>query len=340
MEECMKHRPLQKLSDFVVEEMPVVLAQSPAQLPEASKHLAALVPETVVTEAMHERRGLALLDVTMLEAGIVHSGHTAPRELTALVERIAGDEYPVLTYENIVLINPGEDLRTFTAGEVGAVEKSFYRQHWFVEDRLLAATRAVISTLDKLDEGDCAGAAIELRAVPPCLIAVRNATDMLRGMPKEHFQAFRKYLGVHPVRDLKGPSGAFTARIPALEFALRGDELPSSYRQYIEDNWLYLPRRDRAILRRILNESTQGRTLEKAYRKNGSPKELTSPLNALSDFFLEFRKVHLRAVGKHIPEALNDATLGTAGEKPGTFLRERLAHSRRADKQQDGGTND
>ena len=249
-------RPLEAVSDFVIEAFPEMLELSPHVLVEQSKKLLASLSQEVVSRTTSSGwPSVASLDVKMFEAGIVHSGLTPPPRLTELVDQLSAGETPALTYEELVLANPAGDLRRFTRGTVGETEKAFYREHYFIEECLERAILKVRSAVEELlpnmvlaHDPDVPAATQAHTGVEDDLLLVIASTAKLGQMPEGHFEVFRKYLNSNPLRNLKGPSGAFTARIPLLELLFRGNELPVEYTRYLETNWQYFPRQGRVEL--------------------------------------------------------------------------------------------
>jgi hypothetical protein len=154
------------------------------------------------------------------------------------------------------------------------------------------------------------------------LSAVVGLTQQLGEMPEGHFAQFRRFLTSHPRRGYKGPSGAFTAKIPILEFMLRGESLSDSYRNYIQDNLRYFPQRDREKLESVQRQPS----LTNIYLNLGKPPELLPLLENVHEFLKQFRATHYRTIAAQIPEAIRDGgAAGTGGEaNPGQFLRERM----------------
>ena len=162
-ESSLETRPLGVISDFVVQELPQTLSRIRGGLPAYHlAHTADLLTRKLLTKTAQEalnhphQAELASLDLKMLESGIVHSGATPPAGLETLVNAFSAtaDQPPALTYEEIVIINPPQDPRLFTQGEIGNSENAFYNGH-----------RKIEGHLDKVIEGAKAG--IDLLAANP-----------------------------------------------------------------------------------------------------------------------------------------------------------------------------
>jgi hypothetical protein len=325
-ERRMKQRPLGIVSDYIVEQMPKDLAA----VRRGEKHPLSLLPDyglmpDVLEPALHDptQRDLAGLDLKMLEAAIVHSNGIPPLALTEAVDRFAAqnDQPAVLTYEELILLNPDGDMRTFTDGKIGASETDFYRGHRYIEAHLetaIQATRAVLT----MDSPGKATEALQTGAREMAEV-VAYMGRFRRDFSTDDFAVFRQYVTSHPLRGLKGPSGAFTARFPELDLIVAGDSLLDIHRPYITDHLQYFPREGRQRLQEALASAADGESVVSAIAKfdNASLVEATSKLVAqLGDF----RAQHYGAVGRHVPQALRGEIKGTAGSDAKQFLSGRI----------------
>lgn len=350
-------RPLGPVSDFVVVQMPQLLVSIQSGQSDVDG-FASSVEDLIgrsgfrVNQVLNlkpsnryphvQARDLAALDLKMLEAAIVHNGGDAPERLVHLVDEFAQvtNQPPGLTYEELIYINPRTDMRTFTAGEVGKSEYDFYVGHRMVEDQLAGTIRDVQEAGTVLDDVGTKGlnesvglltkASAYFYGVIPYLKAMETR------MPTEHFKVetgFRRYFNSRnrKGKELKGPSGAFTAGIPIIELHLAGENLPEESHNYLANNFQYFPRGgDGQVLGRVeINTATEavnnGETLTAIADSLGNPPELMSSITELSDLIREFRGYHFRLVKKQLPEAVVDQVAGSGGERtPGTFLRERM----------------
>jgi hypothetical protein len=330
----MKVRPLCEVSDFVIENFPEALESPSTELIQWCEKILARLSEDRIAQAIRSNeRDVATLDLKMIEAGIVHSGLEPPPNLMALVDKFSGKEIPGLSYEEIVLMNPDCDMRIFTRGVVGITEARFYQEHAVIEDCLARAIKKVRTAIARLHSPATSHpvmrAAQELQGIKKELDAVVASIVKLGNMAPEHFAMFRKYLTSHPIRDLKGPSGAFTARIPLLELLFRGDELPDEYIRYLRENWQYFPRQGRAEITEALSLADEGNTLITLWNRMQSPQSLLECITTIGKFFNRFRQVHYQTVKRQIPEAIKGELAGTGGEaNPGVFLRERMRTTR------------
>lgn len=330
-------RPLADVSNFVVDTLPSVLEEVRGgrvgvdALAGYVDRLLVQLPMSVVHNVLVDQRSrdLAGLDLKILDTAIAHSGGNPPERLTSLVNEFSEvtDQPAGITYEEIILVNPVQDRRTFTRGEVMVTEAAFYEGHRIIEEHLDRAIDIVKGGIQKLTEGvggidEVAG---NIRQTQEDLKAVILKTHALGAQSREHFSEFRKYLSTHPIRGTKGPSGAFTAGIPTLELLLAGESLPEEYIQYLEENKIYFPRQGRKNIQNARESMSNGLTLTSLAIHLGDPYVLGQNINGFSQLVRRFRGEHYKAVRNQIPEAISGKMAGTAGEQdPGTFLRNRM----------------
>lgn len=350
-------RPLGQVSDFVVVQMPQLLAgiQSGQNDVESfANSVEDLIGqnESRVSQVLSlkpsnryphvQARDLAALDLKMLEAAIVHNGGNPPERLVELVDEFAPatNQPPGLTYEELIYINPRTDMRTFTTGDVGKSEYDFYVGHRMVEDQLAGTIRDVQEAGLLLKEVGTKGIKESVGLLTKASAYFYGVIPYLKAMetrmPTQHFKVetgFRRYFSSRNRKgqELKGPSGAFTAGIPIIELHLAGENLPEDSHNYLTNNFQYFPRGgDGQVLGRVeINVATEavnnGLTLTAIADRLGNPPELMNSITELSDLIREFRGYHFRLVKKQLPEAVRDQVAGSGGEKtPGTFLRERM----------------
>jgi len=331
-------RPLGELSNFVVDRMPHVLADIHSgrthvdNLSYAAGNLVQNLTSRTLDEVLanSELADVAGLDLKMLELGIVHSGGRAPAELMSLVDEFAAhtDQPGGLTYEEIVIINPSSDMRLFSHGDAGNTEAHFYSVHRVIEghlDNTIAVVREGIDDLVYHGNERVEEVASSLAASVEPLVELGRGTHSLGEQSAEHFKVFRPYLSTHPLRGSKGPSGAFTAGIPALETYLSGSNLPSEYFGYLRENAEYFPRAGRLKIDQAVEAARQKRSLTDINNGLGNPEAITGILVTMSELLRRFRGEHYRAVRRQIPEALDGQAAGTGGEAdPGEFLRSRM----------------
>lgn len=331
-------RPLGLVSSYVVEDLPQELdyvrhnLTSPSKL---SSRVGILVgslssPQIQAVLLDPSKRDLAGLDLKMLEAALTHSEALIPGKLSELVNVFSEkSEQPTgLSYEEIILINPPDDRRTFTRGGVGETEAAFYEGHKSIEmylDETIKNMRRDIYVLSHRGSDAVKDVAGNTAAIQQNLDEIIGTTHRIGEQNKDHFAVFRQYFGSHPIRGTKGPSGAFTAGVPTLEILLAGEKLPDEYMQYLRANRIYFPRDGRLKLDEARDFAKKGMTLSSLSQRLGNPSELTESINSLGALFRRFRGEHYKAVKNQVPEALSGSIAGSGGEQnPGEFLRDRM----------------
>lgn len=357
--ERIPQRPLGELSDFVVEELPDALTEirsgkgSVSTLVDHADALVTSMDQDVVMRLLDQKSvagiagysrfnhhgDLAGLDVKMLEAGIVHSGGEPSPRLSEAVSlfSITNDQPAVITYEEIIMGNeygnPVKDPRLFTAGDVGQAETDFYRGHAHIDKNVRAITNQVgyaQFALETHGENGLERAAQELtRATTVMKTALADLDAFRTNLSPEDFNVFRQYLGTHPIRNLKGPSGAFTETIPVLDLQLAGEMMADQHKEYLQANLMYFPRKGRREIMHGIREAEKGNSLMSVYKKIGEPSELTQPIKDILDFVRSFRGRHYKTVQTQVPGALTGDIAGTGGEiHPRTFLMDRITETK------------
>lgn len=267
-----------------------------------------------------KRLDLFALDLKMQEARFVYAGKRVPRWLSLSVDVVAWltNQPSVLTYEELIFINPQEETRTLTTGEIGKTEAMFYGAHLLIEQNIERAIKRVRGAIlcDVSEER-----IKRLEGIEDCLSPVVEGVRALGKMPSEHFGEFVGHLDAHAkYREHKIPNGGFSAGFHVLEILLRGGDLPVKYLWYFEDNNRYFPRKGRREIQEALELTREHGGLASISERVGSVL-LTERVTALKKFFVEFRAVHYRTVARQEPEILS----GTGEESHyGDFLRERI----------------
>lgn len=260
------------------------------------------------------------LDLKMQEARLVYGDKRVPRWLSLSIDAIAWltDQPSVLTYEDLIFINPPEGIRTLTTGETGKTEAMFYGAHLLIEQNLERATEKVRAAIlcESPEER-----IQRLEGTEDCLSPVVEGVRALGNIPPEHFGEFVGHLDAHAkYRKHRIPNGGFSAGFHVLEILLRGCDLPLKYLWYFEDNRVYFPRKGRRQLQQALELTREHGGLASISERAGSVL-LTERVTALKKFFIEFRTAHYGTVARQEPEILS----GEGEESDyGEFLRERI----------------
>lgn len=266
------------------------------------------------------------LDLKMREARIVHEGSASPWWLKRAIDMVGflTHQPSVLTYEELIFVNPGRKTRTLTAGEVGKAEVMFYKAHLLIEENLERAIRKVRNAILCGDSGERVR---HLEEVEGFLSSVVEGVKELGEMPPEYFGQIIDFLDAHAkYRKHKIPNGGFSAGFHVLEILLRGGDLPLKYLWYFEDNKPYFPRRGRREIRDALELTRTHGGLVRISEKSQDP-AFKARVGVIKQFFLEFRAAHYGTVARQEPEILSPT-----GEEShyGEFLRDRIKDTPRA----------
>lgn len=330
-------RPLGRVSDFVVYDLPsrLALIREGKSVNELSKTVEEMTPNTRFLRTLSASdKDLALLDLKMAMFGIIHSGGEPGQKLIEAVKKLAYecDQPESITYEEIIMVNPADDPRLFTNGEVGQAEYDFYHTHRLIEpileNALVYAQRARESLKINQDLGAAAFVSISADSI---ILANQFVEAVGQQMNPDDFAVFRKYLGSDQKTGLPGPSGAYTFRVPLLDLMLAGEQFPEKYGNSIakNGNLRFFPREGRDKLKIEIESSLSGKgeslvALNKKLRFSHATPQLEKMRTALIDF----RGRHYRGVVKQLPGAVGDPNAkGTSGENDlGGFLRERVKY--------------
>lgn len=349
-----KTRPLRGLSDYITQDFPSDLLASregkitKIALQQKAENLARSALERGLPRNHTGARSIARLDTMMLYTGLVHEKVAVGRQMRRLVRRLQGKgNVPVLTYEDVILSNPPSDIRTFTTGAVGDAEANFYRLHQDIERTL----RPIVVKIANITKGrnlpeERTGVYSSLQVALPSLNTLRTNTNATnRDLAKSHFDSFRVYFTPIPrsasinrifKRTYGGPSGAFSATIPALDLMTAGGDFRDPIRKYIRKNKKLMPSADRKLLTVAVRVARERRSLSDRILK-GEKVTLLKPLTEpLLQSLLQFRNAHKGAVMKHLPGLMEGEAgkQGTAGIVDGAgFFGRRIAKIQRVQQQ-------
>ena len=339
------NRPLGRFSDFVVAELPASLTairkgrSDYSNLNELSHELIeGLTPDVMATAtATQDNADLALLDLLIMDNALVRTTGPNPK-LTALDDSLAAanDRPPIITYEDVVLTNPlYTDCRLHTNEEIGLSERDFYIAHREIEgdlDVLIDTSKEVIYILKQDDLNTIGNVAEMLHTAGLRWVDINARMELLwKAMPKEHFITIRDYFLSHPIRTTpdgekyKGPSGAFTAKIPVFEILFAGETMKPEQFHYFKDNEMYFPRKGREEIQDALQYLEEGSTLTQLASLLGNPPILKTELDQFDHYLNQFRGMHYAGIKHQIPGAVEGNVSGSAGEvKVGQFLKGRM----------------
>ncbi|MFJ4622336.1 hypothetical protein [Streptomyces sp. NPDC088812] len=251
---------------------------------------------------------LVQLDLLFMLNGYLPAGPAAfPRPLLAAVtDRCA--RYPALdahmSYELLIDVNCAEwertgDIRVFTEGALGLLERDFYLGHrlaepsvWTAFDRL----RSLVLEPDSEDPAVCLEEALR------CLDEFRLCMAQYGRLPAEAFQAFRPYHMGHPGGP-RGASGAFMPSVQLLELVLLAPT--PQYEVFLDHSLPYFPAWSRPLVTEWRERSRKGDNVVTAVVDGRlKPDERAAgALLAVLDKFTDFRMVHLNVTRKTLPGA-------------------------------------
>ncbi len=362
-------RPLGEFSHAIAENMALAINQGIPELLRFSSETAALLQRADWSRCSESALQIAWLDIVYFYTGIIHSAVRLglnPRVVLPLaqieprlkaISAVAG-KIPVLTYEDVALINPLEtDPRTFTDGHIGGSEYQFLLGHLLTERKLALALENLHGFLNNPPHDIRL-----LREAEKNVAAVtQHMKDFLDNMPTDNFNGFRIFFSSNPVSGYAGASGRFSAKMYHLRIMLDGDLIheidPVFYSELFEfaqhfpkEDYLSalksvdpsfcpllledLPSNRQWVIKAIGGHDEPVKTLAQFIKDHGN---LRSPLASLSrtrKHLDHFSIYHLRAVSKHIfgplPKADREKALGTGGSSPITYLTPRVHMHRTA----------
>ncbi|MEU0038763.1 hypothetical protein [Streptomyces sp. NPDC006333] len=280
--------------------------------------LAALGPHGLIVDSLPEAR-LIQLDLLFMYGGFLPAG---PGEAPLpLVEAISAQcvKFPSLdrhmSYELLIDVNAGEwarsgDVRVFSEGELGHLERDFYLGHHLAEPFVRSAfdrLRTLVREPDTVDTAETLDATVR------DLENFRMHMAQYSKLSKDAFNSFRRYHMGHP-GGARGASGAFMPSVQLLELALLSPT--TEYEVYLDQSMPYFPTWSRPLISEWRAASGKGDNVVQAVL-NGRLKldrHATAALLAVIDKFADFRMVHLGVTRKAIPEAF---TQGNAVTKRG-----------------------
>lgn len=217
---------------------------------------------------------------------------------------------PTMTYDDVVFQNP-----VFTSPYVlsrdpaiANTEAEFYRAHRRIEDHLHVA---MMNLLKGRYEGD------------QVAVAADKMRTMRREMDPEHFNAFRHFFA--GINGYPGPSGLYSANIPALDLMVHGGEnILSEERERMEQNI------QNGLYPSGLPMSMMGDFL--LYRSRPIDMEHESERTKIIDDLNTFRHVHYGNVKKFVPQAFEGSVDGTGGVRNvASYLRSKIMKGKNND---------
>ncbi len=263
------------------------------------------------------RQRTALLDLVLVARALTVNGIAPANNIAAAIELLSTKlgMLPTLTYELIILSNPAEQTRTFTAGVTGVSERRFYLGHQKIEGLFLGAVRETVAAISALSRGQMKDAASYLQSVSDLLTRSTQvlAQDFLPIDPQD-FAKFRRYLD--PSGGYQGPSGLHSAVVHALRFLVFGEALTTRI-ELVERHRSYFPRQHDGILDSSIALARQKRSIVDMTRLLPPGSNLIKVVAHLCDLIIKHTEVHFHVVRRMISDL---SSLGTAEQQIGVFL--------------------
>lgn len=350
--ETLEQRPLGPISHFVIEELPSRLEtiRLNSSFQELSKlnHRVDLLFENfdygfLIKSGKLDQGTLNLsrLDVLMIDSAVAHSSRILRKNGYINIDLLPGKRFLEIsdriialsgrpghiTYEDIVLNNPEMDKRVFTTGPIGKHEEDFYEGHRLIEVELEKG----IPTLKKALES--AKISSDPALVKTGLLEINKSLRFLieytgrigRDMRVSDFTVFREYLQTHPIKNLSGPSGQFTARVPLIEILLVGDRIGPGHEEYFRKFRQYFPVEGMTDIDKYFSEVKSNGSLLSYIESWRSPKELKDLMLQNLKLILQFRNAHFVATKKQLFDTTKGPVVGTSGVTDSeAFLKKRI----------------
>lgn len=220
-----------------------------------------------------------------------------------ILEHSAGQGTGFIKYEDLVLNNPANDMRTFTSGDIGLSEAHFYFAHQMVEfnfgqaiNYLMQAKQSTggyeVGTLIK-------SASYELKKNSPIL-------DKFDDFDTGHFAHFRRMFMSNEHKQPKelGPSGAYSGKMPFVEAILfSGHDPEGEIFKYFRGFKEYLPVKEVQQIDTLLADNDNDLIKHIVTNFADQPEVANDTLDTLADIcddIMQFRMYHEKMVIKHL----------------------------------------
>lgn len=340
-------RPLGEFSTFITTQLPHLLAgirDGSYTHQDLEENIDSLLPSVESTRLLvGADLKTARLDAQFAYNALVHAARLENKKNNTSIPYVPGTHISalagelaqrtgrprILTYEDVVIDNPVQDMRTFGSGTIGDSERGFYHAHLLIEQRLQVTIELMMGLIARLEQGDYESddqiaAATKMNEH---WRAVNLHTSNLRDdLPASDFLIFRDYLGSYIDPDtigngdvkLSGASGQGSSRLRATDFLLGGDTLIGNERFMNDTKSLlpYYPVSDIDQFRRTLQMAYEGRTLHRLMQGVDRSSKLHSLINKFAGLKVGWRHLHHRAVQRQMPDVVE----GTGGTQLEEYL--------------------
>lgn len=320
----LQYTPLGYVSQYVLDILPKrahLVTGKPGvhQIHDFADEMASLVP-SILKQNISDKIGL--LDAKMIYTLVALVSHRWPgvkslsdarekleRKITETASVMDMSPIAALSYEDVVLNNPRTETRVFLSGEAGRSERAFYIAHQQIEELLGDAIQG-LETIRKAEVLTDRHKEIFRYAHDDMKNVGWGMMSFVRELNRDHFNEFRQFFATNPFTHEKGPSGAFSAKIPYMDILLYGRELPAEVHDYLLANEAYFSPRDLAA---AYNAMENPKSLIDVVVEKGDI-EMKERCKSIAQQMLTFRNIHKGAVAKHIGSGVVGSAEGADAE--------------------------
>lgn len=261
-----------------------------------SEQMAVFEENLEVIKARAAFNDVAMLDAKMMYVIVskLELEELSAQYRNAIIEGLKFMQRPPiaqLTYADIILTNPTDQMRTFTQGKTGESEASFYRGHQVIEGHLNDIIENLRYANNTGDADFIVYASQSLSEAKQAMEKIGNDLDV------SDYKEFRRYFDPNPYTGEKGPSGLFSTRIPHIDILLGGWQGYKG-KDFLADNAGYFPQRDMFKLRESLNENVN---LSERFASDSFAK---SQLNTIRNWMEKFREAHKGSMRHRIAKTI------------------------------------
>jgi len=306
------------LAHYVVHELPKDIRSWSDNLTSfkdlAERHAALLASERARLYSLKndQQAAVAQLDLLMLLGAYLPAKEAvyqlAPPLLLELLAYISAQHElpPRLTYELIVDVNTTAflrsdgDIRTFSHGKTGRVERDFYIGHYLAEKHIHSSYQLLRAVLQ---DPFLANRHAYLQSALSGLEQFTAYMSAYSRLPADDYAYFRRFLTPYPDK-IKNASGAFMPTPQLFETLLHTSGFAQT--EYLRRNLQYFPRWAHADLQAQMNPQTVTPTVQ-SLLASGALQHLDEAehqlLDALVEQFIRFKLTHIKVASSKIPEA-------------------------------------
>ncbi|HSW78253.1 MAG TPA: hypothetical protein VLG36_05635 [Candidatus Chromulinivoraceae bacterium] len=259
----------------------------------------------------NEEAAVAHLDMLMLLGAYLPTKEVAyqvapPLLLELLTYLSARHHLPYrLTYELIVDVNvtaflrSGGDIRTFSNGKTGRVERDFYVGHYLAEQHIRRSYELLRTILDHPAMTD---KHTKLKSTLKALEQFTSYMTAFERLPPDSYAYFRRFLVPYP-DNVRNASGAFMPTPQLFEMLLHTPGFTQT--EYLRHNLQYFSRWAQEDLQAHIEAKAQPVTLQSLLDSGTLPLETDERklVDAIIEQFVQFKLTHIKVASSKIPEA-------------------------------------